>query len=424
DDVITDYSLPAWKAVRYRDLTGQIPFSGWLKYPVTGVFLYKGCRYDCKTCGGSRSGSETVLSRKRLGYKSPKKVGVELNQIQSLFSAPTMIVGDIQQNGRAYQSELLKEIKRIGFRNELAFEFFRPPSADLIREISESVSRFNVEMSPESHNEHIRNVFGRPFGNAELERAIEACLKYGAGRVDLFFMIGLPGQTQSSVLRTIDYCEDLLKRYGHKRTIYPFIAPLAPFIDPGSAIWEDPEKFGYRLFARTLEEHRILMEKAETWKDFLNYETLWMSREKIVESTYQASLRLNRIKQEFGLITDEEAERVDHAGRKAMAYLNDLKSFYRDFDFQGMESEGTGKHDVSFGDGTICFKRELNWPVDESGFRILPIASIIFRSFWRRVVPRSLLSNEKSLPLEGLFNLKKRSLLQNFNVPVERRGER
>jgi hypothetical protein len=49
-----------------------------------------------------------------------------------------------------------------------------------------------------------------------------------------------------------------LKQYardGENRVI-PFISPLAPFVDPGSRAFEEPEKHGYKLFARTLEEHR------------------------------------------------------------------------------------------------------------------------------------------------------------------------
>ena len=61
-------------------------------------------------------------------------------------------------------------------------------------------------------------------------------------------MSGLPQQTAESVLGTIDYCEELLKRFGKDGRLSPFISPLAPFLDPGSRGFENPEEHGYRLF--------------------------------------------------------------------------------------------------------------------------------------------------------------------------------
>ena len=79
---------------------------------------------------------------------------------------------------------------------------------------------------------------------------IETLVGSGCKRVDLFFMIGLPHQDYPSVMETVDYCGELMTRFGgqRQRRVLPLIAPLAPFIDPGSAIFEDPEKYGYRFF--------------------------------------------------------------------------------------------------------------------------------------------------------------------------------
>ena len=96
-------------------------------------------------------------------------------------------------------------------------------------------------------------------------------------------MIGIPEQTVPSVKETIDYCEELLektKRAGHGGKLHPYISPLAPFLDPGSRAFQEPAKHGYRLFHRTLEEHRQAL-LAPSWKYTLNYETKWMTREEL-----------------------------------------------------------------------------------------------------------------------------------------------
>ena len=71
---------------------------------------------------------------------------------------------------------------------------------------------FCLEMSPESHDPEIRKAIGRPYSNAGLEQTMTDALDVGCGRLDIFFMIGLPQQTPQSVMDTVDYCGYLLER--------------------------------------------------------------------------------------------------------------------------------------------------------------------------------------------------------------------
>jgi len=123
----------------------------------------------------------------------------------------------------------------------------------------------------------------------------------------------------------VDYCGQVLKRYmaaGDTRVI-PFISPLAPFVDPGSRVFEDPQRYGYRLFCRTLEEHRQAL-LAPSWKYVLNYETEWMSRDAIVASTYEAGRRLNLLKAEYGVVEMPVAQATDKRIAKAVALSQEI----------------------------------------------------------------------------------------------------
>ena len=105
-----------------------------------------------------------------------------------------------------------------------------------------------------------------------------------------------------------------------------FIAPLAPFLDPGSAAFEQPEKHGYHVLFRTLEEHRQALVQPG-WKYSLNYETDWMTREQIVETTYEAMIRLNRLKAKYGVIPGQMAEAENQrleAAREMMHRIDDI----------------------------------------------------------------------------------------------------
>ena len=105
--------------------------------------------------------------------------------------------------------------------------------------------------------------------------------------------------------------------------LIPFISPLAPFLDPGSSVFEEPEKYGYRLLYRTVEEHRQAL-LSPSWKYILNYETEWMDRDAIVYSTYEAGKRLNRLKAEFGLISRKTAESIERRIEKAVQMMKEI----------------------------------------------------------------------------------------------------
>ncbi len=375
DDVATDYTIPIKKSLRFFDIKAYLPFRSWAKYPISAVFPFRGCRYNCATCGGSRFACKQVLNRPVLAVRSSEKVSQELARLAKTFNAPAMIIGDIMQNGKQYAYQILDEIKRIRFRNELVFEFFTPPSADIISRVRASAPRYNVEMSPESHDESVRRAFGRPFSNEQLEKSIQTCIEQDCGRIDLFFMIGLPKQNYQSVMETIDYCEYLLSTYGHNKTLHPFIAPLAPFIDPGSAVWEQPEAHGYRLFARTLREHRELMDSAITWKQFLNYETDWMSRDEIVDSTYEAALRLNNLKQKYDLISQKNVAMVEQNARTSREQLKRIDALIASGQ-QGSAAWKRLEDDLkTIVTDTICYKEEINWPTSFYRFNVAGIIS-------------------------------------------------
>lgn len=385
DYVLTDYTFPVRKTFKFFDLNGYLPFQTWMKYPVTAIFLYRGCIHNCKTCGGSRYTCENTFNRKDLACRSPQKVAEDLKAIESLINGPALIIGDILQNGKDYANEVISEIKKVNFKNHLAFEFFVPPPEEYILKIKDAVPKYNVEISPESHDEEVRRAFGRPFNNEQIERALSSLVENKCNRIDLFFMTGLPKQTYQSVFETINYCDYLLKKYGKDRTLYPFISPLAPFVDPGSEVWENPEKFGYKFFAKTVEEHRILMENALSWKYFLDYETIWMTRDEIVHSTYEAGIKLNELKKKYGLISPKTAEIVEKRAKTALKYIEKIDYILKNGGTENKEWDKISKEIKDINIHTICFKEELNWPVSFYKFNLLKIITLIGKAALKKI---------------------------------------
>jgi len=361
--VAIDYGHIMRQVARYRDLSGYIPFTNWFSYPLTAVFTCRGCTHHCKTCGASVQALKGMEGRTRPAFRDPVLLARDIINVQHHLNAPIFIIGDILQPGKDYAENLLRELRKSKIKNHMVYEFFRPPSAGLVEEIAHATPNFNIQISPESHDEEVRKAFGRPYSNRSLESFLGEAVRHGVKRIDLFFMTGLPKQNYDSVLDTATYCRHLLEQYGGEKTLFPFISPLAPFLDPGSMVFEEPERFGYRLLFRTLEEHRRALE-GPSWKYFLNYETEWMTRDDIVFSTYEGGRRLNALKGELGVISPTLAASIDERIRGAEEMMKRIDAIVDTM--EGEEREDAlrrlGIHVREMEKSIVCDKTELEWP--------------------------------------------------------------
>ena len=356
-----DYRHIMRKVVRYRDFSGYVPFIKWPQYPITAIFTCRGCTYNCKTCGGSHYAFKNMTGRKRAAFKSPELLVKEVREVASHLKGPIFFIGDLFQNGPEYGEELLFLLKKERIKNNFVFEFFKPPSREHVKMIRDAAENFNVELSPESHDEKVRHAFGRPYTNESMERLIETLIEYGCRRIDLFFMVGLPYQDYDSTIETAAYCDRLLTHLGKSRVTTPFISPLAPFVDPGSMVFESPEEHGYKLLFRDVESHRLAMLQPG-WKYFLNYETEWMNRDEIVDATYHSALALNKVKMAHGLIskgTFEEVEKRILFSLDVVAKIDEaMKMSPEERKIRIDELRIDVKKNIS----SIGEKRELEWP--------------------------------------------------------------
>jgi len=381
DAVSFDYRKIMAGCVRYLDFFGHLPFKMWLRYPILAALSVRGCVHNCAICGGSAAAYRRIFGRATPAYRDPELLAREMGTIARYVKGPIIILGDLLQAGAEHADRFLHALKRQRIANHIAFEFFFPPTREFLEAAAEAVPRFNIQMSPESHDERVRRAFGRAYDNATLERSVRDAFECGCRRFDVFFMIGIPEQTTESVRATIAYCAELMRRsraQGHGGKLHPYISPLAPFLDPGSEAFENPERHGYRLFCRTLEEHRQAL-LAPSWKHTLNYETQWMRRDALVDVTYEAALALNALKAEEGLLSAREARVINERIARERELIGAIDQAMRIED-RAVREQNIAALMRSFqttGPSTICKKDEMNWPaalVRFNPFRVLRAA--------------------------------------------------
>jgi B12-binding domain/radical SAM domain protein len=390
DHVMLDYRYVVRAVARDLDLHSYVPFKDWLDYPILAALSCRGCTQSCVICGGSAAAFREMHGRTRPAFRNPEMLAEDVRRSGAMSGGPVFILGDLRQAGHGYAERFFAAMR--GYTGPVIAELFSPASREFLQQMADALPNFTLEVSLESHDPVVRRAFGKHYDNEPIERTISDALDVGAKRLDVFFMAGLPLQTAASVLGTIDYCEDLLRRFGRDGRLIPFISPLAPFLDPGSRGFENPDEHGYRLFARTLEDHRRRL-GAPSWKYVLNYETNWMTRDQLVDATYAAGRRLNRIKADYGLVSMAQAQatevRIDRAV-EISAEIDQLMASATPEQFRvGMGRLKTEIDQVNM--STVCDKRELNVEFSGPKLRYGEVARMLvedtLRTLGRRLTP-------------------------------------
>lgn len=368
-DSLDEFDFPGYRYIirsvfKYFNLLDPLPYKGWLQYPNTAILTSKGCTYNCLICGGSKDAYELNCNRKKLVMRSPKKMLEDIAFIQRFTRAPIFLLNDIRQGGKEYVDEFLSGLEKMTLKNEIVFELFNYADEEFFKRLNKAIPKYSIELTLESADEDIRKYNGKlPCTNAKVIEMLKFAIKHCCAKIDLFFMTGIPNQDYESAMRNVDFCEIIHNNCDEDQRISYFVAPLSPFLDPGSPAFEHPDEYGYKKFCYKLEDFRHAM-KQPSWKNMLSYETNKMTRAEIVKATYDSALKLNEFKMRKNIITKDVYDEVELKIIKSVEFLERLDEIAllpideqkRELEIMKVEVDKVNRH-------SICGKNELKWEV-------------------------------------------------------------
>lgn len=261
-----------------------------------------GCAHDCPWCGGSRFATNKIMGiKKTLVTRDNSRVIDELRSMGDVARTTSIYALQCYSETKARLHQFLDGVREMGYKS-VYFETFHLYSQDMLEKMARATEAY-VMLSPQSHDPVISRLAGRgTYTMPEMEAWISRALDAGIAGIMVWFFIGMPRQTVDSVLDTVSYSASLLRKFRGRRVL-PLICPMVPFLDPGSRFFEEPHRHGYRIFHKTLEEHRQAMVDP-IWARRLNYETEWMSRRQIQDVTYEAIASLVTVKADCGILPE------------------------------------------------------------------------------------------------------------------------
>jgi B12-binding domain/radical SAM domain protein len=379
---LDEFDVPGYRytirsVFKYRNFLDPLPYNGWLQYPNTALLTARGCTQNCLICGGSKAAYGQNCNRNSLALRSPAKLLEDIQFIQRFSRAPIFILHDIRQGGEEYVQQFFHLLKKMKPKNKIVFELFQYADEAFFEKIKDSVPNYSIEITLETHDENLRRLNGKfHCTNQKVIDTLNFALKHGCKKIDLFFMVGIPGQTYESALKNIEFCETIHLTCHLDPRIYYFVAPLAPFLDPASPAFEHPEKYGYKKFCHTLEDHRKAITQP-SWKHMLSYETTEMNRDDIVNATYESAKLLNHFKLKYNLIDNNGFVDIERKIEKSIEFIQKIDALLALPENQKIQALGVLSKEIEeLNRYSICGKNELKWEVQKNYANIFSLALV------------------------------------------------
>lgn len=258
----------------------------------------RGCTYNCSICGGSAYTYKKYLGMNKPAFRSPAKIVYDIKKLNDYGINFIGLFQDARMAGEKYWQELFDLlIKEKPDIERLSLDILAPVDEEFIKQASKVSRNLILHLCPDTGSDEVRKLLGRNYTNEKLLETIKLCHEYHVP-VTNFFSVGLAGETEKHIKETWELWkkldemehESFIKGYfGDIEYSVPIggqiLGPIV--IDPGSRAFDNPEKYGYKLLYKNLEEYISWLSKP-SWHQWLNYETLVADKNAIIEMIHSS----------------------------------------------------------------------------------------------------------------------------------------
>lgn len=217
-----------------------------------GLFNYvqaRGCADNCAACGGGKDFHRKFCGRRAPAVKSPASAVRDISFLMDAgFRGIQLPLDPLPSDG--YWVELLGLLAEKRLKPVLKLELCGLPSERLLKAFAVSaVPGSRMTLFAGSGSEKVRRLNrGRFYTNDALLAVLKKAARLYVN-IWVAFTAGLPGETGRDVEATASLMRRIRRELKMSRTgVYVFS------VEPGSPLFEAPEKYGVKLRRRTLKD--------------------------------------------------------------------------------------------------------------------------------------------------------------------------
>jgi radical SAM superfamily enzyme YgiQ (UPF0313 family) len=185
------------------------------------IEVERGCNWGCRFCLVNSAFApmrfrsvDRLIEQARQGLRYRKRIG---------------LVGPAVTDHPRIE-ELLVSLRRAGAELSMSSLRIRPLSPIVLRELASGKAR-TIALAPEAGSERLRHVIKKEFSEDDILQAIDEVAKQDIRLLKLYFMLGLPSETDDDVkdiIRLTLAAKEIIDRQRSKTRIALTVAPFVP----------------------------------------------------------------------------------------------------------------------------------------------------------------------------------------------------
>jgi radical SAM superfamily enzyme YgiQ (UPF0313 family) len=180
------------------------------------IEIARGCKRSCRfcltghTCRPLRERSVgTLLHQAREGLKHRDKIGLMGAAVSDYSRIDGLVTG----------------LRDMGARISVSSLRVAPLSEALVKSLAESGSQ-TLTLAPEAGSERLRALIHKDISADDVMRAADLAARYDFPRLKLYFMLGLPTETEKDVQALVDLVTAVGQRFSRRVTVN--VTPFVP----------------------------------------------------------------------------------------------------------------------------------------------------------------------------------------------------